>query len=59
MRKDTFAVTPAEGGAGSVLRQTAEFHPSGIGGRLYWWALAPLHAMIFDGMARAIALGQG
>jgi uncharacterized protein YbjT (DUF2867 family) len=55
----TFVVTPAGTGSGSVLKQTAEFHPSGLWGRLYWWALAPLHALIFGGMARAIALGQG
>ncbi len=55
----TFLVTPNGTGPGSVLRQTAEFLPSGLWGRLYWWALAPLHTMIFGGMARAIALGQG
>ena len=55
----TFLVTPNGTGPGSVLRQTAEFLPSGPWGRLYWWALAPLHTMIFGGMARAIALGQG
>ncbi len=38
----------------SVLVQTARFTPHGIVGRLYWWALYPVHALIFSGMARRI-----
>jgi hypothetical protein len=38
----------------SVLVQTARFTPRGIAGRLYWWALYPVHALIFSGMARRI-----
>jgi uncharacterized protein YbjT (DUF2867 family) len=37
------------------LEVTAYFHPAGAPGLLYWHALAPAHAMIFPGMARAIA----
>ncbi len=50
----TFRVNPGEGN-GSVLTQVAEFHPSGLWGRLYWWALLPVHALIFGRMARAVA----
>ena len=38
----------------SVLVQTARFIPSAIAGRLYWWALYPVHALIFSGMASRI-----
>ncbi len=37
------------------LEQTAAFLPKGLGGLLYWYGLYPLHARIFDGMAREIA----
>lgn len=52
----TFRVEPAPGG-GSTLTQTAEFHPDGLWGRLYWFALLPLHALVFGRMARAVAGG--
>ena len=38
----------------TVLVQTARFVPRGIAGRLYWWVLYPVHALIFSGMARRI-----
>jgi hypothetical protein len=44
------AVHPSDGG-GSVLVQTARFKPRGLLGRLYWWALYPVHLVIFAGMA--------
>jgi len=34
---------------------TAYFHPAGVWGILYWFALLPFHAFIFRGMTRAIA----
>jgi hypothetical protein len=34
---------------------TASFHPAGVKGLLYWHALGPAHAVIFPGLARAIA----
>jgi len=34
---------------------TAFFHPAGVWGMLYWFALFPFHAFIFRGMTRAIA----
>ena len=33
---------------------TAYFHPAGVWGILYWFALLPFHAFIFSGMTRAI-----
>ena len=39
----------------SELVQTAYFRPSPLWGRLYWYALYPLHNLIFRGMARNIA----
>jgi uncharacterized protein YbjT (DUF2867 family) len=49
-----FVVTPAPGG-GSTVRQSAVFDPLGVGGLGYWYALAPLHAIVFAGMLRGIA----
>ena len=50
-----FEVTPAEDGQGSVIHQTAEFDPIGLGGLLYWYAMWPIHAAVFRGMIRGIA----
>jgi uncharacterized protein YbjT (DUF2867 family) len=38
----------------SRIRQVARFEPSGVLGRLYWYALLPVHAIIFSGMLRRI-----
>jgi hypothetical protein len=37
------------------LTQTATFRPKGLNGRLYWYAVSPLHHFIFEGMLRRIA----
>lgn len=50
-----FEVTPAEGGQGSVIRQTATFDPVGLAGLAYWYALYPVHELVFRGMLRGIA----
>lgn len=42
-------------GDGARVRQTAMFEPLGLGGLLYWYALYPVHHVIFAGMLRAIA----
>ncbi len=34
---------------------TAYFHPAGAPGLAYWHALAPVHAVMFPGLARALA----
>jgi hypothetical protein len=49
-----FEVTLLTGG-GSEIRQTAIFDPAGLAGLLYWYALYPLHAVIFRGMLAGIA----
>jgi len=45
-----FQVTPCEGG--SSIRQTAIFDPLGLFGLLYWYAVYPLHQLVFAGMLR-------
>src|SRR5690606_35228859 len=47
------AVAPDRGG-GSVYRQRVIFVPHGLAGQLYWWGMAPFHAVIFGGMVRNI-----
>lgn len=42
-------------GTGSTIRQTAIFEPRGLAGLLYWYALLPVHGLIFGGMLRGIA----
>lgn len=37
------------------IRATAYWHPAGVWGLLYWYALVPAHLFIFAGMTRAIA----
>lgn len=49
-----FEVTKKDG-ASSTIRQTAIFDPVGLGGLMYWYALYPLHRLIFAGMLRNIA----
>jgi len=48
-----FEVLPDVGGA--LVHQTAVFEPAGLSGLLYWYALLPVHNVIFGGMLRAIA----
>lgn len=33
-----------------VLVQRALFHPRGLAGHAYWWAVAPFHGVVFNGM---------
>jgi uncharacterized protein YbjT (DUF2867 family) len=39
---------------GEKLVQTATFRPKGLLGRLYWYAVVPLHFFVFNGMIRNI-----
>ena len=48
-----FEVAESEGGA--RIRQTATFDPVGLTGLAYWYALYPLHRLVFGGMLRGIA----
>ena len=41
--------------AGADLVQSAWFRPRGLSGRIYWWALFPVHRAIFPRMACRIA----
>jgi hypothetical protein len=50
--------------AGTTLRQTVIFDPNGLAGLAYWYALYPVHHLIFEGMLRrieraVIASGRG
>ena len=42
-------------GSSSVIRQTATFDPVGMAGRAYWYALHPVHQLVFRGMLHGIA----
>lgn len=48
-----FEVTPD--GEGAVIYQTALFDPVGLLGLIYWYALLPMHTLIFGGLLREIA----
>jgi uncharacterized protein YndB with AHSA1/START domain len=50
-----FRAEPIDGGK-SRLSQTAFFAPRGLTGLLYWYLLYPLHAVIFSGLAKKLAL---
>jgi len=39
---------------GATIRQTALYDPVGLFGLLYWWAIYPLHVLIFRRMLRNI-----
>jgi uncharacterized protein YbjT (DUF2867 family) len=48
-----YEVTATEGG--SRLVQTAFFEPKGLPGLAYWYALYPVHGLIFRGTVRVLA----
>jgi hypothetical protein len=48
-----FEVAPD--GAGARIRQTASFEPAGLAGLVYWYAIYPLHALVFGRMLRGLA----
>lgn len=50
-----FRVAPLGDGARSLVTQTATFDPKGVGGRLYWYGVLPLHALVFRGLLQRIA----
>jgi hypothetical protein len=49
-----FKAEPPAGGQ-TMLTQTAFFEPKGLLGLLYWYALYPIHALIFSGLIRRVA----
>ena len=48
-----FEIKPEDGR--SRVTVTTYWHPAGVWGLLYWYASAPLHALVFRGMAEEIA----
>jgi uncharacterized protein YbjT (DUF2867 family)/uncharacterized protein YndB with AHSA1/START domain len=49
-----FEASPQDDG-GTRLVQTAFFAPRGLAGWLYWYALYPVHALIFSGLVDRVA----
>lgn len=41
------------------LRMISTFEPNGLSGKLYWYAVLPLHTLVFAGMLRGIARATG
>lgn len=54
-----FEVTGDPGAGAATIRQTAIFDPVGIWGRAYWYALYPLHQVVFRDMLRGVAREAG
>ncbi len=48
-----FTIAPHEGG--SRLTQRAVYWPRSFAGHMYWWSVAPFHAVVFPPMVRRIA----
>lgn len=51
--------SPGSSPSGCRIRQTAIFDPVGLGGRLYWYVLLPIHKLIFSRMLARIASRAG
>ncbi len=49
-----FVVKPQPDGPGSSVNATAYWHPAGVLGLAYWYALEPAHRFLFKGLTRAI-----
>ncbi len=54
----SFSLAPLDDGR-TELRQVARFLPRGLLGLLYWYAVSPLHNLVFSGMLRGIAAAVG
>jgi hypothetical protein len=52
-----FETSDQDGGA--IIRQTAIFDPVGLLGLAYWYALYPVHTLVFNGMLRGLAEASG
>jgi uncharacterized protein YbjT (DUF2867 family)/lipocalin len=50
-----FRVEAIDDGTRSLIHQTATFDPHGVAGRIYWYGVFPLHAVVFRGLLRRIA----
>ena len=50
-----FEIEPIEGKTNACqLAQTARFKPKGLAGLAYWYAVLPLHGVVFKGMLKGI-----
>lgn len=49
-----FELTPLAGGQRCRMQQTARFMPRGLAGLAYWYAVLPLHGIVFRGMMAGI-----
>lgn len=49
-----FALAPEPAGQQTRLTMTARYRPRGLTGILYWYAVAPLHNIVFGGMLKGI-----
>ncbi len=49
-----FDIEPVADG-GAKLTMTARFRPRGLLGIAYWYAVLPLHGIVFNGMLRGVA----
>ncbi|WP_425953444.1 SDR family oxidoreductase [Xylanimonas sp. McL0601] len=45
----------ADGPGRTFFAQRALYHPRGLTGQLYWWAVKPFHGIVFGGMQRNVA----
>jgi hypothetical protein len=50
-----FEVKPLDPEPGVLLTQTAIFAPKGLLGFVYWYALYPIHSLMFRGLIRTLA----
>ncbi|MFA6956510.1 MAG: SDR family oxidoreductase [Thermoanaerobaculia bacterium] len=57
--KLAFEIAPSGGGRGCRLVQRAQFKPQGLGGLVYWYAVLPLHGVVFRGMLEGIRVETG
>jgi uncharacterized protein YbjT (DUF2867 family) len=49
-----FEMLPLDHGASTELVMTARFRPRGLAGLAYWYAVLPLHHLVFSGMLQGI-----
>lgn len=49
-----FEITP-DGDRQCIVSMTARFWPEGVIGKLYWYAVLPLHSYVFGGLLKQIA----
>ncbi len=50
-----FGLEVDEDTGGTILTQVAIFAPRGLFGQLYWWAVWPMHGLVFPSMANSLA----